>query len=47
MITYSGNYSDELWGMRKAFMAFVPSYKKWIYKITKRKKNENNNNTKV
>ena len=36
MKTYSGRYQDELTGMRKAFMAFVPSYKKWIYKITKK-----------
>ena len=35
MKTYSGSYTDELHGMRKAFMLFVPSYKKWIDSITK------------
>ena len=30
-----GSYTDELRGMRKMCMAFVPSYKKWIERITK------------
>lgn len=40
MKTYKGSYTDELRGMRKMCMAFVPSYKKWIENITKGGDNE-------
>ncbi len=40
MKTYKGSATDELRGMRKMCMAFVPSYKKWIESITKGANNE-------
>ena len=36
MKTYKGSYVDELRGMRKMCMAFVPSYKQWIESLTKK-----------
>ena len=40
MKTYKGSTADELRGMRKTCMAFMPSYKKWIETLTKGGDNE-------